>query len=118
MTEMFQALFMAFVVYVPSPFKISRCGTAEKKYTVVLAKYCNSDWKLSKLYVLLCCFVKPCFICKYANKNEVGLLQTVCLCLAAYSSSYHEKAIKALQRARLGVTGHMSITPKWRGNAR
>ena len=35
------------------------------------------------------------------------------LYLVAYLPSYHEKAINALQRARLGIAGHLSTTPRW-----
>ena len=33
--------------------------------------------------------------------------------LVAYLSYYHEKATKALKRARFGVAGHLSTTPRW-----
>ena len=39
------------------------------------------------------------------------------LYLVAYSPSYREKTIKALLRARLGVAGHLSTTPKWGNSA-
>ena len=35
-------------------------------------------------------------------------------CKVAYLSFYHEKAIKALLRARLGVAGHLSATLNWK----
>ena len=38
--------------------------------------------------------------------------------VVAYLSSYHEKAINMLKRARLGVAGHLSTTPKWENPAK
>ena len=35
------------------------------------------------------------------------------LYLVAYLSTYHEKAIKPLQRTRLAVAGHLPATLKW-----
>ena len=49
-----------------------------------------------------------------SNYVETTQLQFL-LSLAAYLSSYHEKAIKALSQAHLGVAGHLSTTPR-RGN--
>ena len=40
------------------------------------------------------------------------------LYLVAYLSSYHEKAIKSLLRARLGVAGHLSATIRWGNSAK
>ena len=40
------------------------------------------------------------------------LLVQFFLYLVAYLSSYHEKAIKALYRARLEVASHLSTTPR------
>ena len=39
--------------------------------------------------------------------------EKVFLYLVAYLSSYHEKAIKATYRARLGVASHLSTTLRW-----
>ena len=39
--------------------------------------------------------------------------ELVSCCLVAYLSFYHEEAITALIRARLGVAGHRSATPRW-----
>ena len=35
------------------------------------------------------------------------------LYLVAYLFSHHEKAIEAIQHARLGVTGHLSASLRW-----
>ena len=44
-----------------------------------------------------------------------GILSALYLYLVAYLSCYHEKAMKALSRARLKVSGHLSTTRR-RGN--
>ena len=40
------------------------------------------------------------------------------LYVVAYLSSHHEKASKALKRARLGVIGQLSTTSRWRNMAK
>ena len=42
--------------------------------------------------------------------SNFSKLIRACFYSVAYLSSYHEKAIKALKRARLGVVGYRSTT--------
>ena len=51
-----------------------------------------------------------------ANEFRSWIAERNIIYLVAYLnflSSYHKKAIKALQRSHLGVTGHLSTAPRW-----
>ena len=53
-----------------------------------------------------------------STQNQSGeftlfLISFLFSCIFDYLFSYHEKAIKALIRARFGVAGHLSTTPRW-----
>ena len=73
----------------------------------------NKHWILTAAHVIVALERRP----DYLDATVIALgkkVMYVFVCrLVVYLSVYYEKAIKALKRARLGVTGQLSTTSRW-----
>ena len=73
-----------------------------------------------KYHFYYCYDVSPTFLSATVKKLKLLSIEEEVLSILqslAYLSSYHEKAIRAPKRARLGVAGHLSTPLKWRNPA-